>query len=1601
MQPDNPISDLKAKKTLSIFLSYGHTDLDKVLKIKNGLAERGYKNLWIDLEGIKPGDVWRRDIQDGIRDSDVFIAFLSKYSMRDPGVCRDEVQISVGLKGGNIKTVLLEPLEEVLPPATIAHTQWLDLHEWNGTEEKLPTILDEICRMVESKDNYYFGDEVDQLLRIMNPANCDDRIKELNSRQMFGREWLYDALTEWDKSNKSNVFWISGGAGFGKSMFSANLCFKMSAKVVAAHFVEWNNTKKNEAGSILKSLAFQLARRYPDYRRFITALPGGEQRRLFIDKCDPDELCDRLFCEEAGRCIDGGHESAWVLIDALDEATQNGRNPVAGMIAQYRDRFPKWMKFVITSRDDAVVRTTLGSMNPNVYDLDQRISRYQKQDMRAFLTATLAECRFSEAVFDTLIEKSEGMFLYLRYACETILADRLKEWQIKDLPQGITGIYKQYFNRHFGNDNNYQEYKEMVRPILEIYCAAYEVLPLEFFAEVMKCGTEAVREAVARLGTLKTDRLDNGKESFQLCHKSVWDWLVNLPAGEHSYRVAREEGFRKLTDFCFNKTKEYKMEQIVKDPNYEYPLRYVIRHLTEEKNEPAIWELLGGEDPQLPKLQFDYFGSYAAAVSSLKTAILFYMGLYNGNAGKQGQGLILPKIARLMVTYVNLQSEQQKDLQKIFRQGNSLQETLDYMESLKDVKVYFVIGCYLLTKVKENHWNMDDLIAAIEKKCGNQIDSIGYDERGFLGLGALPKTINDMTAEQIIRLFKCIGDRRDAKNILNDLKYQLNRPQAARAYWYFDKLQDSESGRLGNHNKLPEEKERIDKIQDADDRCEELINLATNLYVHDNLPEAEKLLNEAVNLLKEADRGSRLEGAAELYWNMGKTDEAGRLILDNHAIYGNNEDDFINALCIFGLSEKAYGFFEKYILPDPQETADFLKKCVSPIIFLQGLAENGWPNKANELLLTEIKLEASDFIALLETMLRCERTNDAAELLQKFCAQEDNKDCLFKNPKLLVIMRQLKDAGAWTETIPDEKELKENYLKNNPLEKISDYGSVFSHDFSPEFQLELIQDGWQCFLDAIKKPELSAKDKDGIVDDMRGLLTDNFPELRGKLTPIVCSFLERIKELSKDKDFFTENRWNIERWLTGRDSLLNDTLDDEAINNFVSWCDGKVTETIKGNNYDSDILDYVKPLLHYYFAGGQLSKAEALLNNLPISDSDKVETAFDALGAILFYWTRRSERHKLPLPSIPESFAASVDLACKWCTPQHTKLGDVRRKTYRFFERLKPYREQSAAIRIGEHVWEILDSLFQKTAIDDLSNAPYILKEGVWCIPEEQFGRWLDKLKVYVNKNEGSWRSCRDDYSELLICRYVDSENLPEDWYANILDEIAKITDLSVKNRLWTKLLSAVIQKGTAEQQQEILARLTDRDLIGNTREFIELDLEKLYGVLTSGNASDAAIHSIVKDMSWEKLPFEKLCIITPHMLDEKAYVEKWFDLLFRKLLDDKDFRTMLRIVSECPELGLSCFCDKKPEVATAATLTAAQVAAMVPQMNDTASAILELRRQLAEEEITPKGYNKKLGELLAVLPDETKQKFAELERSLAEGDITEKGFAKQLSELL
>ena len=143
----NSTNFVEKKIAMKIFLSYGHdSNAPLIMKIKEYLSadldgRKGHE-VWIDTSEIKAGEDWRRKITEGVVQSNVVLAGLSNHSTREPGVCRDELNISIGVKGGNIKTILLEPSDIVSPPAVISHIQWLDMSDWKDHTMvvSIPTI---------------------------------------------------------------------------------------------------------------------------------------------------------------------------------------------------------------------------------------------------------------------------------------------------------------------------------------------------------------------------------------------------------------------------------------------------------------------------------------------------------------------------------------------------------------------------------------------------------------------------------------------------------------------------------------------------------------------------------------------------------------------------------------------------------------------------------------------------------------------------------------------------------------------------------------------------------------------------------------------------------------------------------------------------------------------------------------------------------------------------------------------------------------------------------------------------------------------------------------------------------------------------------------------------------------------------------------------------------------------------------------------------------------------------------------------------------------------------------------------------------------------
>lgn len=206
---------------MRLFISYGHKESEICKRIYQALKERGHQP-WFDEDQIRFGHDWRERLANGIEASNSVVACLSQYSTREKGVCLDELAISVGVKGGNIVSILLD---DVNPPSAVSHRQWLDMRDW---EEKLDAgegvfkpwfdaKMAELYAVLESEENREFSGQITELQNRLTIYYSTSRQAKLLRNSFVGRAWLNDAITNWLQDDTApRTCLLTGAPGVGK-----------------------------------------------------------------------------------------------------------------------------------------------------------------------------------------------------------------------------------------------------------------------------------------------------------------------------------------------------------------------------------------------------------------------------------------------------------------------------------------------------------------------------------------------------------------------------------------------------------------------------------------------------------------------------------------------------------------------------------------------------------------------------------------------------------------------------------------------------------------------------------------------------------------------------------------------------------------------------------------------------------------------------------------------------------------------------------------------------------------------------------------------------------------------------------------------------------------------------------------------------------------------------------------------------------------------------------------------------------------------------------------------------------------------------------------
>jgi len=341
------------------------------------------------------------------------------------------------------------------------------------------------------------------------------------TQNFIGRDFIFQAIQNHiaNPNFPGGYIIIEGPPGIGKTSVAAQL---VHTKGYMHHFNIATDDIRSTA-AFLKNICAQLILRF---ELPYTRLPDhAAQHSAFLSQ----------LLDEAA--VKAGDQPLIIVIDALDEADPPLKSDQNRL--NLPQNLPANVYFIVTTRP----QTRLYVASSRLIYLQQNDPENEK-DVKQFINNFLDQYHDEMSVrieewqttrdgfVDTLLNKSEGNFMYLVRVLEDIRIGRLTAATIDDisnLPQGL----KQYYERHWQAMQavDRQVFDEYYEPVVSFLAAAREPVPLGKIAAWTRIRPRRLDEIIKEWWEFLIVENTGQGDLYRLYHASFRDFLdqkVNL-----------------------------------------------------------------------------------------------------------------------------------------------------------------------------------------------------------------------------------------------------------------------------------------------------------------------------------------------------------------------------------------------------------------------------------------------------------------------------------------------------------------------------------------------------------------------------------------------------------------------------------------------------------------------------------------------------------------------------------------------------------------------------------------------------------------------------------------------------------------------------------------------------------------------------------------------------------------------------------------------------------------------------------------------------------------------------------------------------------------
>ena len=438
------------------------------------------------------------------------------------------------------------------------------IHVFVGKSKTLQEALNKLVasegRQADQAAAEQKSDSVVNLKLVLEPANFQsDYANHLSQFATGTREWVFDDYERWIQGKvgegSSQVMWINGVGGLGKSVIAAQICDRYDESVVAAFFCKHTVDNRNDPKHCVRTLAFQLSERFEGLREELSDMPEDVLQGTAAGASTVEELFEKLIAGPLRNDPEAANASAEpvvIVIDALDELREGlSRAQMLGLVANHLPSLPGRFRVLVTSRPEEDISRRLAKLEPMEIDKNgeehkKDLFKFTRSEVVDKISGSKAE---KEKLVELMIEKSDGVFLALRLMGDDIKSlDAKKAIElIKDKKDFLDDTYRETLDRVWdmleragqGNQELADEYHAMLKRTLSVLVVSKRELSFdELGAMVSTTSAGFTRSTEILMGSLSLLYTATSRSSpYRPLHKTVHDFLRDKNKAGEKYWV--------------------------------------------------------------------------------------------------------------------------------------------------------------------------------------------------------------------------------------------------------------------------------------------------------------------------------------------------------------------------------------------------------------------------------------------------------------------------------------------------------------------------------------------------------------------------------------------------------------------------------------------------------------------------------------------------------------------------------------------------------------------------------------------------------------------------------------------------------------------------------------------------------------------------------------------------------------------------------------------------------------------------------------------------------------------------------------------------------